>query len=113
MTICPLAIANWLELSPGMWLFWPIASPDRKPLNESFPRGPASNVAGGRFDSGPVNDGVDSGIGAAGAAGAAAGAACASCGAGAGVSAGFAVSGFAAQADTARAIMQSGSFMVK
>jgi len=53
------------------------------PLTESLPNGPASKVAGGSHDSGPVRTKVERGAGAAGAsAGAGAGAAA---GAGAGV----------------------------
>src|SRR5580658_10378410 len=91
--------------------------PERKPFTASFPNGPASNVAGGRFASGPVTDGLDSGIGPAGAAGAAGAAAavgaCASWGAGAGAAAwslllaGWGTSALAAHADTASPKTQS------
>ena len=62
--------------------------PLRIPLRASLPKGPASKIAGGTFERGPVMAGVESGAGAAGAgaaAGAAAGAGVCGVAAGAGV----------------------------
>src|ERR1035438_4167214 len=54
--------------------------PSRMPLTAMLPKGPASNMAGGRLDSGPVAAGGESGGGAGGGGGgggAGVGAACA------------------------------------
>src|SRR5579871_5374828 len=72
MNTCPLLKAPCVLLSPGMWFVCARPVPERKPFTAILPNGPASKIAGGNDESGPVMDGLDSGAGAAGAGAAAA-----------------------------------------
>src|SRR5665213_2633322 len=51
-----------------MGLFCTVPTPLTTPFTAIFPKGPASRMAGGMFDSGPVKVGAERGAGAAGAA---------------------------------------------
>src|SRR5437870_2348855 len=70
MDIWPLLSAARVGSSPAMGTLCQTPMPLRTPLTASWPKGPASKVAGGRFCSGPVMEGVGSAAGGVAAAGA-------------------------------------------
>src|ERR1700682_3035817 len=72
MKTCPLLKSACLVLSPGKGLVCTVPTPLTMPFTAILPKGPASKMAGGMFDSGPVKVGAESAVGAAGAAGGAA-----------------------------------------